>query len=107
MALTRDAQRKRKDQPLFATPDRRRINSVAGQFSRWLRFAGLTTNPRGERRTIYSCRHTYMTEALAAGHSVHVIAKQCGTGTDMIDRFYSKVSASMNASQLSGRRPVR
>jgi len=107
MALARDAERKRKDQPLFVTPDGRRINSFAGQFASWLRFAGLLKNARGETRTIYCCRHTFITEALAVGHSHHLIAQQCGTGTGMIDRFYSKVSASLNASQLSGRKPVR
>jgi integrase len=107
MALGRDAVRKRKDQPLFATLDGRTIKTFAGEFTSWLKFAGLLTNPRGEKRTIYCCRHTYMTEALAVGHSIHVVAKQCGTGTGMIDRFYSKVSSSLNASQLSGRKPVR
>lgn len=98
---------KRPDQPLFVTPDGRRINSFAGQFASWLTFAGLLKNARGETRTIYCCRHTYITEALAVGHSHHLIAQQCGTGTGMIDKFYSKVSASLNASQLSGRKPVR
>jgi hypothetical protein len=44
----------------------------------------LLTNPLGEKRTIYSCRHTYTTSALAEGFSTHIVSKQVGTGTPMI-----------------------
>lgn len=71
----------------------------------WLLFAKVRTNPRGEPRSVYSCRHTYITNALNRGLSTHLIAVNCGTSTDMIDKFYSKVSASLNASKLSGRAP--
>ncbi len=95
------------DQPVFVTPDGQRPANFAGQFGRWLDFAGILKNARGEKRSIYSCRHTYITWALSAGFTTHEVSRQVGTSTGMIDRFYSKVSSSMNASRLSGRTPVR
>ena len=56
----------------------------------------------GEVRTLCSCRHTYIINALSMGLSTHLVAVNCGTSTAMIDRFYSKLTASMNASPLSG-----
>jgi integrase len=67
----------------------------------------LLTNPRGEKRTIFSCRHTYVTWALAEGLSTHMLSKQVGTGTQMMDKHYSNVSSSMNASLLIGRTRLR
>ena len=107
MTMDRKAGLRLPDQPVFVTPDGQRPATFAGQFDRWLRFAGLLTNPRGEKRSIYSCRHTYITWALGAGFTTHEVSRQCGTSTQMIDKFYSKLNSSMNASRLSGRAPVR
>jgi integrase len=103
MALVRSKERRSKDQWLFATPKGRRVTDFGRLAKRWFAFAGMTLNPRGEARSLYSCRHTYITNALAMGLSTHLVAVNCGTSTAMIDRFYSKVTASLNASQLSGR----
>jgi integrase len=107
MMMERRADLKRPDQPIFVTPDGTSVVNFATPFERWLQFAGLLTNPRGEKRTIYSCRHTYITWALAEGLSTHIVSKQVDTSTPMMDRHYSKVSSSMNASLLSGRTRLR
>jgi integrase len=44
----------------------------------------------GRSRTAYSFRHYYITKAIEAGVDVYVIARNCGTSVDMIQRFYSK-----------------
>lgn len=93
------------DQWLFTTTAGRRVTDFGRLMKAWLLFAKVRTNPRGEPRSVYSCRHTYITNALNRGLSTHLIAVNCGTSTDMIDKFYSKVSASLNASKLSGRAP--
>ncbi|MCB4821233.1 tyrosine-type recombinase/integrase [Roseicella aerolata] len=103
MALARIKERRAADKWLFATPEARRVTDFGRLAKRWFAFAGMTTNPRGEARTLYSCRHTYITNALAMGLSTHLVAVNCGTSTAMIDRFYSKITASLNASLLSGR----
>jgi hypothetical protein len=92
-----------KDRWLFTTPDGRRVTDFGRLAKRWFAFTGVTHNARGEARSLYSCRHTYITAALALGHSTHMVAVNCGTSTSMIDRFYSKLTASLNASLLSGR----
>lgn len=106
MALDRPPELKQPDQPVFVTPDGRRPVDFAAPFERWLDFAGLLRNPRGGKRTIYSCRHTYITSALAKRFTTHEVSRQVGTGTPVIDKHYSKLNSSMNASRLSGRKPV-
>ena len=107
MQIERKKEMMAPDQPIFVTADGRRPVTFAASFGRWLSFAGMLHNARGEKRTIYSCRHTYMTWALGQGFTSHEVSVQCGTGTGVIDKYYSKVSSSMNASRLSGRKPVR
>ena len=107
MMLERKPEFKRPDRPIFITPEGISLASFAAPFERWLQFAGLLTNPRGGKRTIYSCRHAYITWALAEGFTTHIVSKQVGTGTSMMDKHYSKVTSSMNASLLSGRTRAR
>ena len=104
MALAREPKVRASDQWLFATPNGRRVTEFGRLAKRWFAFAGVSKNPRGEARTLYSCRHSYITTALGTLRlSTHIVAINCGTSTAMIDRFYSKVTYSLNASLLSGR----
>ena len=57
----------------------------------------------GKNRSLYSLRHTYATSALAAGRDIHKLAVQMGTSVEMLEKFYSKVSARMNAAEHAGR----
>ena len=70
-------------------------------FTRLLKSAGLLVDRDGERRTLYSLRHTYATQELAAGTDIHTLARQMGTSVLMLERFYSKVSATMAAENLA------
>jgi integrase len=56
----------------------------------------------GQNRTLYSLRHTYATLALTDGAmDVHTLAKQMGTSVGMIEKHYSKLTATMAADRLA------
>jgi integrase len=55
----------------------------------------------GTDRTLYSLRHTYATQELLAGTDIHTLARQMGTSVVMLERHYSKLTATMAAEQLA------
>jgi len=57
----------------------------------------------GKKRTLYSWRHFYATLDLQRGVSTHVLSRQMGNSTGVLDRFYSKLSPFMNPGLHSGR----
>jgi integrase len=70
-------------------------------FERLLRAADLLLNGAGQKRTLYSLRHTYATQELRTGTDIHTLAKQMGTSVLMLERFYSKLNATMAANKLA------
>jgi len=70
-------------------------------FERLLTAADLLWDGAGQRRTLYSLRHTYATLELRAGTDIHTLAKQMGTSVLMLERFYSKLNATMAAARLA------
>jgi len=88
---------------LFRTADGRRPYSFNGLFHRLLRHAELLTNAAGETRTLYSLRHTYATAELLTGTDIHTLSKQMGTSVAMLERHYSKLTATLVAERLSGK----
>jgi integrase len=55
----------------------------------------------GTDRTLYSLRHTYATQELLAGTDIHTLARQMVTSVTMLERHYSKLTATMAAEQLA------
>jgi len=73
-------------------------------FVRYVKFI-ITINSRSIRTlTLYSWRHFYATQDLERGVSTHVLSRQLGNSTEMIDRHYSKYSPLLNAEVHSGRK---
>jgi integrase len=70
-------------------------------FRRLLRHAELLTNNSGATRTLYSLRHTYATAELLATTDIHTLAKQMGTSVTMLERHYSKLTATLAAGKLA------
>jgi hypothetical protein len=60
----------------------------------------LLTDHRGVRRTAYSFRHFYISQQLVAGVDVFLLAKNAGTSSDMIERFYGQVKLELMAKEL-------
>ncbi len=86
--------------PLFATPAGKRLRSPRKSLSELLKAAGLLTDHRGARRTTYSFRHFYISQQLIAGVDVFLLAKNTGTSSDMIERFYGQVKLELMAKEL-------
>jgi integrase len=76
--------------------------SLNGTFRRLMRDSGLEKDAEGQTRTLYSLRHTYATlELLENGTNIHTLAKQMGNSAAMIERHYSKLTATMAAERLA------
>ncbi|MCC1494674.1 site-specific integrase [Cognatishimia sp. F0-27] len=79
------------------------LYNLARSFKAFLREFDMETGSDGKVRTLYSFRHFYATQGLSKGFSTHILSKQMGNSTQMLDRFYSKLSAKLNADLHSGR----
>jgi integrase len=89
-------------QLLFRFSDGYQPHSLVGTFRRLMRDTGLLKNSEGQNRTLYSLRHTYATLALLdGGTDIHTLSKQMGNSAAMIERHYSKLTATMAADRLA------
>jgi hypothetical protein len=43
--------------------------------------------------TIYSCRHTHISQAILAGANLKLLAENCGTSVAMLEKHYAKFFA--------------
>jgi len=78
-------------------------NSLAASFRQFLNETGLLIGADDKPRSLYSLRHTYATFALADGRNIHKLAVQMGTSVGKLEKYYSKVSARLNAKEHAGR----
>ena len=86
---------------VFRLPDGSTSNQLGRNFTALLRELGLEQGPGG-KRTLYSLRHTYISLRLLEGVSPAIIAKQCGTSTEMIQRHYDHLTTLMHVKELVG-----
>jgi integrase len=87
---------------LFRFADGYQPPSMNGTFRRLMRDTGLLKNTEGQTRTLYSLRHTYATfELLRHNTDIHTLSKQMGNSAAMIERHYSKLTATMAADKLA------
>ncbi|MFD1508179.1 hypothetical protein [Lacimonas salitolerans] len=77
--------------------------NLARNFEKLLDRLGLVYGADEKKRTLYSWRHFYATLDLQRGVSTHVLSRQMGNSTGVLDRFYSKLSPFMNPGLHSGR----
>jgi len=87
---------------LFRFSDGYQPPSLNGTFRRLMRDTGLLKNEDGQTRTLYSLRHTYATfELLRGGMDIHTLSKQMGNSAAVIERHYSKLTATKAADRLA------
>lgn len=56
----------------------------------------------GQNRTLYSLRHAHATLEFMEGRiELHTLAKQMGASAGMIEKHYSKLTATMAADKLN------
>ncbi len=76
--------------------------NLNGAFRRLMRDSGLLKDAAGQTRTLYSLRHTYATLALLEGTTdIHTLARQMGNSAAMIERHYSKLTATLAAAKFA------
>ena len=86
---------------VFVMPEGDQPHGFDGVFQRLMKGSGLWADHTGQKRTLYSLRHTYATFALADGVDIHTLARQMGTSVLMLEKHYSKLTPMMNAEKLA------
>ena len=76
------------------------IGSFKKSFSTLLRDAGVEFDTFGNKRTLYSLRHTYATFRLHEGVNQYVLARNMGTSVAMLEQFYGHTSNITSADEL-------
>lgn len=78
------------------------------QFNRILDETNLKFDRQGNRRTLYSLRHSYICFRLLEGADIYQIAKNCRTSVEMIEKHYAvHLKNSLDAAAINVRRPRR
>ncbi len=74
-------------------------------FNRILNELGLKFDRDGNRRTLYSLRHSYISFRLLEGADIYQIAKNCRTSVEMIEKHYAAhLKNSLDAAAINRRR---
>lgn len=82
----------KKDGYVFCHPDGSPILSFKKGFSTLIKEADVECDREGDRRTIYSLRHTYATFRLQEGVNHYVLARNMGTSVKMLEQYYGHTS---------------
>ena len=69
--------------------------------------AGVEFDRDGDRRTIYSLRHTYATFRLQEGVNHYVLARNMGTSVKMLEQHYGHTSNRAMADELTKHKEKR
>lgn len=78
------------------------------QFNRILEEINLKFDREGNRRTMYSLRHSYISFRLLEGADIYQIAKNCRTSVEMIEKHYAvHLKNSLDAAAINVRKVKR
>lgn len=78
------------------------------QFNRVLDEQDLKFDRQGNRRTLYSLRHSYISFRLLEGADIYQIAKNCRTSVEMIEKHYAvHLKNALDAAAINRRKPRR
>jgi integrase len=88
------------DAYVFGGHDGKPVDNFNKTFHKILTGLDLLNDRWGKRRTVYSLRHFYCTQALLSGVPIHILAKNMGTSIAYIEKHYSHVLTVMQAKQL-------
>ena len=73
---------------VMVNPNGKPIQSFKKSFNSLMEQVGMSLDNRGNRRTPYSIRHTYITMRLMEGVNVYQLASNAGTSIEMIENYY-------------------
>ncbi len=86
---------------VFCSREGEAIGSFKKGFQNLIKKAGVELDSHGQRRTIYSLRHTYATFRLREGtHHFH-LAQNMGTSVKMLEEYYGHVRSRDVAEELT------
>ena len=85
---------------VFCNRDGTTIGSFKKSFIALMKYADVETDLEGNKRTLYSLRHSYATDMLEAGVHQFILAKNMGTSTAMLERHYGHTSNVASAAEL-------
>ena len=86
---------------VFCNRDGTPIGSFKKSFAALLKDAKVEKDAHGNKRTIYSLRHTYATFRLQEGVHQFILAKNMGTSTAMLEKHYGHTSNVASAAELT------
>lgn len=89
------------DRLIFRLTTGEQISNMENIFRNLMKQSGLMFDSGGQRRTLYSLRHTYATKALTRGVDIHTLARQMGTSVLMLEKHYSKITPMLSAEKLA------
>jgi hypothetical protein len=70
------------------------------RFNQVLKDLGMSTDAAGAPRSLYSLRHTAITEMLMKGRNISFIAANCGTSVHQIEHTYSHIDHTLMPGQV-------
>ena len=76
------------NEPIFCKKDGSSVGHYKNSFDRLIKDVGVAYAPDGQKRVIYSLRHTYAVFRITAQTPIFQLASNMGTSTEMIMRFY-------------------
>lgn len=89
------------DSLIFCHRDGTEIGSFKKSFQSLICAAGVETDSYGQKRTIYSLRHTYATFRLHEGVHQFTLARNMGTSVAMLEKYYGHTSNITSADELT------
>lgn len=88
------------DDPVFFTHEGKRIRSFKSGLAKLLVAADLRVARNGKIRDSFSFRHFYITQQIREGVGHHLLGRNVGTSSKMIDAYYSKIRPTDEIAQL-------
>jgi integrase len=82
--------------------NKRLSEQTSKAFMKLLKDTKLYENKEGNKRSLYSLRHTYATELLEETSNGVLVAEQLGNSAVVLDKFYNKAQATSLASAFVG-----
>ena len=89
------------DDYVFCNRNGTPIGSFKTSFMKLLDAAGVTEDSHGNRRSIYSLRHTYATFRIQEGVNHFILAKNMGTSVEMLEKHYGHTTNVTSAAELT------
>lgn len=86
---------------IFCNRDGSPVGSFKKSFISLIKSAGVEFDENGNKRTIYSLRHTYATFRLGEGVHQFVLAQNMGTSVSMLEKHYGHTSNIASVAELT------